>query len=200
MTNRFPLITHDEAPPEVAAVYDRLQAAGLEKFMHQAQALGHHPPLLNAVAELLFAYYHSSVVEQRYLELAVLAVSARNSCEYCVVHHTPQAVGSGLSLGHIDAVTAGDWREHDELFDSTDRLVLAYAEQVTLNANRVDDELFEALREIFDDQQVLELTMRIATCGFFNRFNDALQLDIEPIAEALYRTATGDRTVAEQSV
>ena len=187
---RIPLIPRHAATPDVARTYDRLQEAGLEKFLHQAQALGHHPPLLHAVAELLLAYYHDSVVEPRYLELAVLAVSARNTCEYCVIHHTPQAIDSGLSLEQVDAVTAGDWRDRDGLFDATDRLVLAYAEQVTADANRVDDELFARLRARFTDQQVLELTMRIATCGFFNRFNDALRLEVEPVAEALYRTAT----------
>ena len=188
--SRIPLIAHEHATPEAAEAYERLEGAGLEKFLHQAQALAHHPPLLNAVTELLLAYYHHSVVEPRYLELAVLAVSARNTCEYCVIHHTPQAIDSGLSLEQVDAVTAGDWRDRGELFDATDRLVLAYAEQVTADANRVDDELFAALRATFTDQQVLELTMRIATCGFFNRFNDALRLEVEPVAEALYRTAT----------
>jgi uncharacterized peroxidase-related enzyme len=194
---RLPLIPADEATPEVAAVYDRLEEAGLGKFLHQAQALAHHPPLLNAVSELLLAYYHDSVVEQRYLELAVLAVSAHNDCEYCVVHHTPQAISSGLSWEQVDAVTNGRWRE-TELFDTTDRAVLAYAEQVTVDANRVADDLVADLRTSFTDQQLLELTMRIATCGFFNRFNDALQLDIEPVAEALYRTARADRPTAEQ--
>ena len=185
---RLPLITRDEAPEEVREVYDRLEGAGLDKFMHQAQALAHHPPLLDAVAQLLLAYYHHSTVERRYLELAILATSARNSCEYCVIHHTPQGVESGLSLEQVDAVIDGNWRDTD-LFDETDRVVLAYAEQMTEDANRVGDELFAALRERFDDQQLLELTMRIATCGFFNRFNDALRLPVEPIATELFETA-----------
>ena len=185
---RLPLIPHDDAPQEVRDVYDRLEDAGLAKFMHQAQALAHHPPLLEAVAQLLLAYYHHSTVERRYLELAILATSARNSCEYCVIHHTPQGVESGLTLEQVDAVIDGTWRETG-LFDESDRLVLEYAEQMTADANRVGDALFAALRERFDHQQLLELTMRIATCGFFNRFNDALRLPVEPIATELFETA-----------
>jgi AhpD family alkylhydroperoxidase len=185
---RLPLIKHDHAPPAVRDVYDRLDGAGLAKFMHQAEALAHHPPLLEAVAQLLLAYYHHSTVERRYLELAILATSARNSCEYCVIHHTPQGVDTGLTLAQVDAIIDGTWRQTD-LFDETDVLVLAYAEQVTDDANRVSDELFYSLRQQFDDQQLLELTMRIATCGFFNRFNDALRLPVEPIASELFETA-----------
>lgn len=185
---RLPLIPREDAPQQVRDVYDRLEGAGLAKFMHQAQALAHHPPLLEAIAQLLLAYYHHSTVERRYLELAILATSARNSCEYCVIHHTPQGVESGLTLEQVDTVIDGTWRDHDG-FDATDRLVLAYAEQMTEDANRVSDELFSALHERFDDQQLLELTMRIATCGFFNRFNDVLRLPVEPIAAELFETA-----------
>ena len=188
---RLPLISRGDASEQVRDVYDRLEEAGLAKFMHQAQALAHHPPLLEAVAQLLLAYYHHSTVERRYLELAILATSARNSCEYCVIHHTPQGVESGMTLEQVDAVIDGTWRDTD-LFDETDRVVLAYSEQMTEDANRVGDELFGALRERFDDQQLLELTMRIATCGFFNRFNDALRLPVEPIATELFETARAD--------
>lgn len=195
---RLPLIKRDQASDEVRDVYDRLEGAGLAKFLHQAEALAHHPPLLEAVAQLLLAYYHHSTVERRYLELAILATSARNSCEYCVIHHTPQGVDSGLSLEQVDAVIDGSWRQA-EVFDETDRLVLAYAEQMTEDANRVGDELFAGLRERFDDQQLLELTMRIATCGFFNRFNDALRLPVEPIATELFETARANRGAAQQT-
>lgn len=189
---RLPYISYDEASDEVRGIYDEFTAAGLEKFMHQAESLAHHPPLLRAVADLLLAYYHHSVVPRRYLELAVLMVSARNSCEYCVIHHTPQAVGSGLTLEHVNAVIEGTWEQVDE-FDEVDRAVLAYAEQTTKDANRVSDAQFAVLREHFDEQQVLELTMRITTCTFFNKFNDVLRLDVEPIAASLFETAAGDQ-------
>ncbi|MGO2659714.1 carboxymuconolactone decarboxylase family protein [Mycetocola reblochoni] len=194
--SRLPLIPYDEASDEVKASYRRFHEAGLDKFMHQAESLAHHPPLLEAVTNLLLAYYHHSEVPQRYLELGVLAVSARNACEYCVVHHTPQAVGTGLTLEQTTAVVEGDWRGRDD-FDDTDRLVLEYAEQVTADANRVSDELFAGLRAAFTDSQVLELTMRLTTCTFFNKFNDVLRLEVEPIAASLFTTATGAAPDAE---
>ena len=33
--------------------------------------------------------------------------------------------------------------------------------------------------EHFDEAQIVELTLRIALCGFFNRFNDALMIALE---------------------
>jgi alkylhydroperoxidase family enzyme len=40
--------------------------------------------------------------------------------------------------------------------------------------------MFTRLRAHFSEAQIVELTWRTALCGAFNRFNDILQLDIEP--------------------
>jgi hypothetical protein len=34
------------------------------------------------------------------------------------------------------------------------------------------------------------LTVRVGMCEFFNRFNESLQLDIEPVAEKIYANST----------
>jgi alkylhydroperoxidase family enzyme len=58
-------------------------------------------------------------------------------------------------------------------------LVVAYTVAVTTNPQRIPEEMFDALRRHFSEAQIVELTLRIALCGFFNRFNDALQIDNE---------------------
>ena len=41
------------------------------------------------------------------------------------------------------------------------------------------DAIFDELNKHFTEQQIVELTLRTALCGFFNRFNDALQIGME---------------------
>ena len=48
-----------------------------------------------------------------------------------------------------------------------------------VHAARIPDTLFSALREHFSEEQVVELTIRIALCSFFKRFNEALHIDLE---------------------
>ena len=64
-------------------------------------------------------------------------------------------------------------------FDEIDLLVRDFASQVTKNANRIDEEIFDRMRQHFSEEQIVELTLRTALCGFFNRFNDALMIDVE---------------------
>ena len=41
------------------------------------------------------------------------------------------------------------------------------------------DVIFTDLKKHFSEEQIVELILRIALSGFFNRFNDALQISME---------------------
>ena len=124
---------------------------------------------------LLLDLSDEAVLPKRYLEIALVVVSKLNECTYCVAHHAPRLVEQGLSpetASHIlDANCPG--------LDEVDRLVRDYAVQVTEKPQTMRDAIFEQLRVHFSEEQIVELTLRIALCGFFNRFNDALQIDAE---------------------
>ena len=81
----------------------------------------------------------------------------------------------GLSAEVIGNILETDCPELDDI----DRLVRDYAVQVTKDHNRVTDDLFNRLKEHFDETQIVELTMRITLCTFFNKFNDVMQLEME---------------------
>lgn len=57
--------------------------------------------------------------------------------------------------------------------------MIEYAKIVTEQPQRIRDDIFKRLRAHFDDKQIVELTLRAALCGFFNCFNDALQIETE---------------------
>lgn len=188
---RVPMLNAESGvEPEVREVFKRVEAMGLDRFMNQFAALAHHPALAKAFHHVMRAYYFESVVAKKHLELGILMVSRLNRCNYCVVHHTPAAITEGIGHAQLDAIEDGTWRE-SELFDPAERAVLCYAEQMNIRKGRVDDSLFEELEKHFDRMQIVELTVRIGMCEFFNRFNEALQLDIEPVAGKLFADTTG---------
>jgi alkylhydroperoxidase family enzyme len=81
-----------------------------------------------------------------------------------------------------------DYQGHPEL-DEVDKLVVQYTIAAWEHPSRIPDALFVRLREHFSEAQIVELTLRITLCGFFNKFNDALQIDEEP--EAIERLSSG---------
>ena len=183
---RIPLLNNaSDAEPGVREVLDSVEQMGLGRFMHQFGALAHHPALMRAMHGLMQAYYQQSVVDKKYLELAILMVSRLNRCTYCVVHHTPPALNYGVTAAQLQAIEDGSWRD-SSLFDPVELAVLRFAEQMNTRQGRIDDSLFAELGQSFDHAQIVELTVRTGMCEFFNRYNEALQLEIEPVAEALF--------------
>ena len=54
-----------------------------------------------------------------------------------------------------------------------------YAVAVTEDARRMPAALVERLKSRFTEEQIVELILRTTLCGFFNRFNEALGIEME---------------------
>ena len=176
-------IAAGELPTELAAIYERF-AASYGPFRNQAAVFAHVPAALRHLMPLLMELREAATLPKRYLELAIIAVSQLNACDYCVAHHTPFLAVEGVSPAAAARIL--DWQDHPEL-DAVDKLVVEYAIAVSNHPNRIAEALFARLRRHFSEAQIVELTLRIALCGFFNRFNDALRIEEEP--EAVERMA-----------
>ena len=164
-----------ELPADLADIYERF-AAGYGPFRNQVAVFAHVPAALRHLMAMLMELRAAATLPKRYLELAIVAVSKLNDCDYCVVHHKPFLAIEGISPAGADRVL--DYADHSE-FDAIDRLVVEYAIAAWNDPHRLRDRLFDRLREHFSEAQIVELTLRITLCGFFNRFNDALQIEEE---------------------
>ena len=51
------------------------------------------------------------------------------------------------------------------------------AERMTRDAHGVDEQLWQQLRAHFDEGEIVELCAAIGLFNYFNRFNDALQME-----------------------
>jgi uncharacterized peroxidase-related enzyme len=177
-------IAAGELPAELAEIYERF-VAGYGPFANQVAVLAHVPAALRHLMPMLMELRAAKTLPKRYLELAIVAVSKLNECHYCVAHHKPFLTVEGISPEGVDRVLERDNPELDEV----DRLIVEYAMAAWSDPRALRDALFERLRRHFSEAQIVELTLRITLCGFFNRFNDALQIEKEAPAGALDRPA-----------
>jgi uncharacterized peroxidase-related enzyme len=173
-------IPSSELPPDLAAIYERYVTA-YGPFGNQVGVVAHVPAALRHLMPMLLELREAKTLPKRYLELAIVTVSKLNACHYCVAHHKPFLAVEGVSAEGVDRLL--DYRDHPEL-DPVDRLVVEYSIAAWEQSSRIPERLFERLREHFSEAEIVELTLRITLCGFFNRFTEALQIDEEEERES----------------
>ena len=135
----------------------------------------HSPPVAAGWLHFGTAVRSQAKLDGRIRELAICKVARLTRAEYERLHHEPIARREGITEQQLAGLDA--WREGD-LFDTRDRAVLAYAEQMTERV-QVDDAVFAAVREHFDDREIVELTATIAFYNLVSRFLVAMQIDME---------------------
>ena len=111
-------------------------------------------------------------------ELLKVRASQLNGCAYCLQLHTNWARKAGVPQGKLDLLAV--WREAPG-FDARERAVLAWTEALTRPLHPQDaGAARQALGEHFDADQVLQLTVAVATINAWNRI--AGPLGFEPPA------------------
>jgi uncharacterized peroxidase-related enzyme len=167
-------IPSSELTDDLASIYEAF-AGAYGPFRNQVAVFAHVPAALRHLMSMLMELRAAKTLPKRYLEIAIVVVSKLNECHYCVAHHKPFLTVEGLSSDGVDRLLDPDNPE----LDDTDRLVVEYARVAWENPQRIPDRLFDRLRAHFTEAQIVELTLRTTLCGFFNRFNDALQIEEE---------------------
>jgi AhpD family alkylhydroperoxidase len=173
-------IPSTELPPAQAEIYERF-AGAYGPFRNQVAVFAHVPIAMRHLMSMLMELRDAATLPKRYLELAIVTVSKLNECDYCVAHHTPFLVPEGISAAGVERVL--DYQTHPE-FDEVDKLVVEYAIAAWTQPNRLREAMFERLRGHFSEAQIVELTLRITLCGFFNKFNDAMGIEDEAAEHA----------------
>jgi AhpD family alkylhydroperoxidase len=116
----------------------------------------------------VYGYVMQSGLPGELVDLVYLRVSQINNCAYCLDMHTRELVKRGVKVEKLALVQA--WEEGGRLFSEAERAALAWAESVTLVAETgVPDSAYKAAREIFDEKQLVDLTIAISVMNSYNR-------------------------------
>lgn len=84
-------------------------------------------------------------------------------------------MGSKLGLTNEKLEALNDYAT-SLLFTEDERLLLEYADAMTITGRDVSDELFARLKEKYTDDELVELTMLVAWENSSSKFNRALRV------------------------
>lgn len=110
---------------------------------------------------------HRSGLEESLLELVKTRASQINGCAYCLDMHTKDARAQGETEQRLYLLNA--WREAP-FYSDRERAALAWTEAVSeISVHGVSDELYEQVREQFDDKALVDLTLAVIAINGWNR-------------------------------
>ncbi|HKS26964.1 MAG TPA: hypothetical protein VJS44_04055 [Pyrinomonadaceae bacterium] len=84
-------------------------------------------------------------------------------------------MGSYLGIPEEKLLALADYSA-STLFTDEERLALEYADAMTITGRDVTDELFARLREVYDEDALVELTATIAWENSSSKFNRAMRV------------------------
>jgi alkylhydroperoxidase family enzyme len=193
---RLRQVPRSEATPDVQAVYRRLfqdrdpvaepgTATGTPGNWWTVFAL---VPDVLAHAQAGFALLDrkSSVLTPYQRELALVRTGFAAASQFVFSQHSKAARAAGISEEKLSAIPA--WTT-SAAFDSPDRAILAYVDELVLADGRVQDATFAALKAHLGDEAILELTYAASTYRLHATICRALRLEYDDVPERIVEIA-----------
>ena len=106
-------------------------------------------------------------LEESLMDLVVTRASQINGCAYCLDMHTADARKRGETEQRLYLLDA--WRD-SPLYSDRERAALAWTEALTLlHETRAPDDVYEALKAQFSEEEQVKLTLLIVAINGWNR-------------------------------
>ncbi|QBD75260.1 carboxymuconolactone decarboxylase family protein [Ktedonosporobacter rubrisoli] len=118
-------------------------------------------------------YVEHCGLELSLLRLVQTRASQLNGCSFCLDMHTKDARAEGESEQRLYLLAS--WREAT-CYSERERAALEWTEAVTLVADsHVPDEVYERVHTQFTDEELVNLTLAVASINTWNRLNIAFR-------------------------
>lgn len=167
-----------ERKPQPQDLVDAILARRGGTLINLDKALLWSEPLARGWNTYLRAVRTELPTSRKLRELGICTVALLTGAHYEYHHHAPDFLAAGGTQAQLDAL--GTFVQADPrglptnpAFAPVDALVIRYAAQMTLDV-RVSDDVFDALRQHFNETEIVELTSAIATYNMVARFLVAL--------------------------
>jgi AhpD family alkylhydroperoxidase len=132
------------------------------------------PEMGGMVERMVSTVYGKSILPAAEREVARMRIAQLNACGACSAFRAPSVLEAGVSedlYEHVaEAATYPGYTDRQ-------RLAVEYAERYATDHQDIDEDMFDRLRAVFSDAEVLDLTMCIAVYLGLGRALEVLGID-----------------------
>lgn len=178
--SRISRVNRSEISEEMNALFDKIYAER-GNVPNMFRVMAHRPEIFATMQAHFAAVLNTGTLPKRLKELIIVRTSQLNETPYCLASHTRLAKNLGWSDDQLTCLA--DWPRRDD-FTAAEKAALRLAETVTRDAHSLSDDQFAELRACYSEGEIVELLCAIGLFNYFNRFNDALQMQPTKPGEA----------------
>ena len=173
---RIKALDLEQSPPNATEILKEIELA-FGRIPNLFKTYAQHPPLLKANWDKVKAVMMQGVLSRKVKETIAVLVSQDNSCNYCVAAHTAALKSIGTTDEEIRRITQ-DVGGAD--FAPKEKALIAFARKANRDPLRISDTEFNSLRQTgASDTEIIEALGVMEVFTAFNKFLDALQVDID---------------------
>ncbi len=112
-------------------------------------------------------FIHNSSLDKKLIHMLKLRASQMNGCAYCIDMHWKDAKAAGENEQRLYGLDA--WEE-SPYYSDRERAALKWTEALTnLHPDHVSDAVYEEVKKHFNEQEIVELSIVVATINTWNR-------------------------------
>jgi AhpD family alkylhydroperoxidase len=181
---RIRMLTAEEFPAALREQLDAEHRTTLE--LGNIRMYAHRPALAQAYATYMAALREPGLLSRRLVEIVRLRVAFHNHCRSCMAVRYQDAVDDGVDEALVcQLANPADAPD----LDDRDRAALRFADLMATNHLGIDDEVFAALREHFDEAEIVELGINVAAFVGYGRLSMAMDM-VDELPDH-FRSASG---------
>ncbi len=172
-------VERSNADKQTLAFYDRAEGR-FEMLLNIFKVFGHTPQLGAVFTDLVMAILQDGALPWVTKELLILKATHRNECKYCVVQHETLSKRLGISDEKIADIGDERYRTSPH-FTDPERALMDLTVQISVDANRVPQQLWDKLHAHFTEAQIVEAVFTITMYIAISKFGDALGVSLEDV-------------------
>lgn len=134
------------------------------------------PAMMKALSALTVSIYRDTSLDQGLIRLIAFIASTAAGCRYCKGHTAFGALNHDVSREKLEDAWAYETSNH---FSEAERAALRVAHHAAIAPHEVTDDVFEGLKELWSEQEIIDIVAVVSLFGFLNRWNSVLGTDLE---------------------
>jgi len=174
---RVRLVEKEQASPEVKEIFQKIEDNGA-RILNLYKVAAHSPKVFLNLVRLGNSVIGRMELSPKLREIVILRVATLTDSKYEWAQHVPVALQVGVSQEQVDAIS--DWKNSPE-FNDEECAVLQYTDEVTQNV-KVTDHTFDRVKNLFNEQAIVELAITIGYYGMLARLLVPLQVEVDEVA------------------